>query len=301
MAALHDRLQRGWRLALVGAVVALVLVETVPYRLRVYTDDTQPIYTELRHDAGTLLIVPDGPGNTRYKSVLLRSQMTHQRPIIGGYVARAPDYPLGRGAPLIGPLRARECPVPDIVPHDPATVAGVLNYYTITQIVVHAERLSPERLACVEAQLAQAGLSPTQQHDTITVYAVPPRTPEPFLFLGDGWHEPEQDATRVWRWMKGRGELYLVNPTAQVQTLLLQMRLESLDTTRPLHLALDGHDVGTLLVTAGNARGYEVVLHVPPGEHELRLMAPTGRDPDPTAPRDLSIAVQELSLTWLQE
>jgi hypothetical protein len=183
------------------------------------------------------------------------------------------------------------------VPTDVETTLAALAYYDIRHIVLHTDRLSDEREACALALVEEhLKLTPFAVNGPVRAYAVPTVPPQPFVFLGDGWHAPERDAARTWRWMKDRGEVYIVNPDDEQRRLLLDLRLESLETPRPLTLLFEERHIGVLEVTPDISRSYRVLLHVPPGEHELRMLAPATLDPDPTAPRRLSIAVMAITV-----
>ncbi len=285
-----------------GLFVALLLLEAAPPPVQVLYDDTPPVYAALKGQPGTLLVLPVNPQEPDIKSAPLRAQMTHGRPIMGGYVARDPDYPLARGAPLMGDLARRTCQAPDIVAHDADTTLSALAYYNVSQIVLQTDWLSADQVACARQLLeALPGLVRTQQEGPVLVYAMPAATAKPFLFLGDGWHRPEQDGPRIWRWMTAKGELYLVHTDrVHIGTFAVNLRMESLEIERPVSISLNQQPAGTFAVTPHRSRVYHLLIPASPGQNELRLNAPTSRDPNPQTPRDMSIAVESVTIEQLR-
>lgn len=286
----------GWqRRVLFGALAGVLLFELAPPPMQVYRDDTPPVYARLRSQPGTLLVVPIRPRSLATMSSSLRAQMTHQRPIIGGYVARPPDYPMGRSAPLLRRLDSLDCEREYIGPDDQATARSALAFYEIRQIVLHSERLDTRRQTCARQTIERfLGLSPSLESGTIRVYDVPPFQPQPFLYLDRGWYDLERNDARRWRWMSTRGTLQIVNPDDAPRQMVVTLRLESFHTARPVHIALADQQVGTIQVQPGLARPYHLLLTVPPGEHTLHVSAPASEDP--MAGRRVSIVLVAANL-----
>ncbi len=291
---------RGWRWrALLGGLFVAVLFETAPPAVNIYPDDTLPVYAALREDEGALFIVPSEPQRTSEMGSLLRAQLTHERPIVGGYVTRPPDYPMYRSAAPFKQLRNPYCAQEELIPPDPATARSALAYYGIQQIVLHQERLSSEQLACAQEWLEGfIGLEPAFNVGTVTVYDVPEFETPPFLFIDRGWFDLERNDARVWRWMSTRGNLYLVNTDDQAHMFEVRLRLESFARTRPVTLHYDNHPLGEMVVTPGQTRVYTILVQAEPGQHELRLNAPV--DEDPAAGREVSISLQGVELERLR-
>jgi hypothetical protein len=287
---------RGYaRLAVVGVLLAALVVETMPPQMHLFRANTSPVYAALRDRPGALLIIPMSPDKLPYISATLRDQLIHERPIVGGYIARPPDYPVFRNFPLFNQLKRRACERYSVVPYDAHTSLGVLNYYNLTQIVVHAERLSSRAMGCVTDLLEQhMHLAPAQQEQSVTVYDVPEVEPSPFVFMGDGWHPIEHEGERTWQWMKQEGDIYLINTDHQSRTLTLHLRMQSFEHPRDVQLLLDGErHLGEITIRSYISRIYTLVLTLEPGQHRLSLAAPTGRDPGAQgAWRDISIAVE---------
>jgi len=286
---------RGYgRVVVVGLLLSAMVIETMPPAMQIFRANTASVYTTLRGEPGALLIVPMAPDSLPSISASLRDQLTHERPIVGGYIARPPDYPVFRNFPFFNQLRRRTCERYHIVPADKQTVYEVLHYYAIPQIVVHGERISARSLRCVTDLLEQeVGLVPSQQDGMVRVYNVPEAEPSPFLFIGDGWHPIEHDDQRPWQWMKDQGDLYIVNTDSQPRPLAIHLAMQSFAQPRDVQLVLDGERrLGTITVQPHIARTYSLVVRLEPGQHRLQLTAPTGRDTgDAGAWRDISLAV----------
>jgi hypothetical protein len=258
-----------------AALLAALLFECTPGGLRAFADTTEPFYASLRGGAGAVLEIPLDPGDLAYKTASMRAQMIHQRPIIGGYVARRPDYPLARGAPVIGQLASRRCDEDHILPHDASTALAALNAYQIGTIVVHPERLSRARLACARVLLEERlQLRPVPTGGAARVYSVPYVAPRPFAYLDSNWYEQEQARGRFWRWMADQADIYLVNTNAAPAWFELSLEAQSFQRPRPVALTFDNRQLGSLLIANDVARLYRIPIFVPPGEHRLHLSAP---------------------------
>jgi hypothetical protein len=294
--ALCERL-RGRRLVVLGVLLGLGLFEAAPPAMQVFFDTTPPIYRSLRGGAGALLEVPIyPPSGLANKSAALRAQMTHGRPISAGYVARPPDYPLARGAPLIGQINRQGCEPPGIVPDDAVIMRSALTYYGYTQAVVHADLLSSRELACARKLFeGTLGLRPSRVAGPVSIYDLMPGTLQPFIFLGDDWLPLEHDGVRMWRWMSDEGKLYLINTDSGPRTFALHLRAVSFDHPRAVETSLDRRSLGTLNIDLAPARTYTLLVRVDPGQHMLRLAAPA--DHDPSADRYISILVESITIT----
>jgi hypothetical protein len=297
--ALSERLRGRVRAAALAALLAAGLFEVAPAAIPVLYDDTSPIYSSLG-GSGPLLELPVyPPAGLTYKSASLRAQMVHGRAISAGYVARPPDYPLGRGAPLIGQLGRPRCEPAGIVPDTPAIARSALSYYGFTQIVVHDEQLSGRERECARQLLEDTlGLKPSHVAGPVRAYDLAPAPLRPFIFLGDGWLPLEHNGDRVWRWMTGQGKLYLVNTDNRPRTFAVHLRALSYDHPRDVTFSLDRRAQATLTVdSALPARTYSLVVTLDSGQHVLQLAAPTDRDAG--ADRDISILVESATITQL--
>lgn len=284
------------RLLLAG-LVGLLLLETLPPPMQIFPDDTPAVYTTLRDTPGALLVFPLDPGSLALKSAALRAQMTHGRPVIGGYVARPPAYPLRYGAPLIGTLYQADCPATDILVHSREETLAALRAYGVSQIVVHPPRMSPREERCALREIeGRLGLTATLSDTESRLYAVPDLAPQPFLYRGSGWNALEQaaDSSTLFRWMRERGRLYLMNPADAPQPFVVQWHGQSYAEPRLVRVTLGDTLLGSVQMPASE-RVYQILVPAPAGEHELVLHAPASDDP--AAPgRLISVVIEQITL-----
>ncbi|HMO58239.1 MAG TPA: hypothetical protein PKA05_02395 [Roseiflexaceae bacterium] len=285
--------------ALSALLLVGLLVEYAPPPLLVFRDDTVPLYATLRGGEGALLIVPSDPGGLQFKSASLRAQMTHGRPIAGGYVAREPEYPLIDGAPLIGRLERQGCSHPGIVADDPTVALAALHYYGFRRIVVDDHQLSRPQAACVRELLVEYGMPQQAQEGSVTIYDVPPGEILPYAYIGNGWWPTERDGDRLWRWMGTDATLWLVNTEATPRWFALTLYGQSYLHPRSLAVQLGGRPSGQLQIAPTISRHYTLLLHLPPGESRLQLSAPTDADQTREGIRQISVSIEAVQLRML--
>ncbi len=199
--------RHGARLGPRGRVVAtavllvVILAEhvAVPYPLTPV--DAPPFYRQLAEarEAGTVLELP---------LVLARSrslfyQTVHQRPLIGGYLARPLDYPL-LDVPPFAELANRVGP-PDITPAGTAEVGlRALAWSEVRWIVVLLEDRRLDRAALPAFLARYAEPEPIYRDARMVVYRPrPPGEPAFFVRPAGDWHatEPLPDRQARMRWM----------------------------------------------------------------------------------------------------
>ncbi len=298
---LCTQVQGRQKLIVLSSLFALWLIEIAPPNMLVLHDDTSPLYRDIGTRSGALLEVPIDSGKLEWKSAGLRAQMTHQRPLFGGYVARRPDYSLFKGAPLISELRHLRCERTDIVSNDSVTARAALAHYATTDVMLHADRLSESKLDCARSLLEDVvGLSPSRTMGAVTLYHVPTFQPHSFVFVGDGWHRVETNHDKTWRWMKETGQIYVVNADDQPRSFAIRLRMESFARPRNVMFAIDEHAMGEMRVASSYAREYRIPVTVAPGQHTIHLTTTTDEDPGPEGVRRISISVQSLTIEPLE-
>ncbi|NJN68077.1 MAG: hypothetical protein HC884_15885 [Chloroflexaceae bacterium] len=291
---------RASRRMLFAALLLASLVETAPPAMRCWKDDTAPVYGALREQPGALLVIPFTEGSLPLKSMLLRSQMTHGRPVVGGYVPRIPRYPF-LDLPLLDELRTLTCQSTTALQRSTRLpLRELLASYGITQVVVHPEYLSREEADCAHHLLEEVlGLAPSPTLDsgdggTVRVYDAPGQPATAFVFPDRSWTLEYNDA-ESWRWMGEEGRFFLVNHTASDRHFALHLPMESFLHARPLDISVDQSHHSTIEVQRP-IRHYAFLVPAGPGQHEIRLAAPT--DPDPSTQREVSVVVKDV---WLSE
>lgn len=309
-AGLDWLLARGWRRTALAAV-ALLIAEYVAVPAPVIAWQSHPAIAALAGRSGAII---DLPIETEGADTL-RHQLVHGRPIIGGFVARAPDYPFLEHVPglfdlwlaqQIGQPRASSAPPLlsdrlDILDQT-AAARQALAFYDLQTVVVRRTRLTSaaeQRIAALLTQL-YPGIQPQFRDAELTIYQLPSLSDaQPFLFLGAGWYSLEQDPTYRWRWMADQAEVYLVNPRRTAQVVELHLAFSSFDAPRPLQVLLDDQALIGVQATP-RLRTLHLRLTLPPGEHRLRLISRSSPSHEPT-PRPISLAFTGLQLEPLAE
>jgi hypothetical protein len=253
-----------------AAVIAVLLLGlelwTAPYRLARW-DVPAATETLATLPPGTAVFdVPVRP----FESAYMQAQMVHRRPLIGGYLARAPAYPLLDGVPVFTALRTLQS-APDLCapPLDGAGPA-MFTYFTTGALVLHKDRLDNRELNAARDLAARAGLgAPTLEDDRLVIYRPPPAaTIAPWANLEEStWYPVEATADGgLLRWMGAMGTLHVWRPTAAAARL--DLRAYSFQAPRRLAVLVDGRSQaearvdpapGPLTVDLPPAAGHTVI------------------------------------------
>ena len=139
-------------------------------------------------------------------------QVISLHPMVGGYISRKYPYSFSSETPGVAQLVSPDPAAfgPDIVTPAIRDVAlQAMDYYGVRYVVAHsAGRLSRGRRPrrTLDLLFGPAG----ETRDGLTIYTTP-RAPQDraFLYLGDGWHDPEADpaAGLRWRWTEQRATI----------------------------------------------------------------------------------------------
>ncbi|MFV9505508.1 MAG: hypothetical protein AB4911_13210 [Oscillochloridaceae bacterium umkhey_bin13] len=277
------------------AVVLVLMLELLPVRGTLHQAKVHSYYANLGPDSGALLHVP----LPLYKQVSPQlAQIQHAAPLIGGYLARIPNYPL-LDAPGIRPLRLMRADPGELLEPTHAALSA-LNYYGVRQVLVDWPAIHPDRHPLLAEALAQVlpGVAPTYADPDLSVYLVPAVEPAPFGFFGPGWHDEEGPTTQRWRWMGPHAELTLVNPTDETQVADLAIHLTSYRYQREVTLMLE-HEVIAIWDVPPQPGEVQRTLHllVPPSEQTLELGASASTELT-DAGRELSVALLDVALLW---
>ncbi|NTV64106.1 MAG: hypothetical protein HGA65_11300, partial [Oscillochloris sp.] len=255
-----------------------------------------PYYQQLVGRPGALLEIP--PARYKYSLPQL-AQITHGRPIFGGYLARSPDYPLPEEAPVLSALWRVDLPA------DPLMIEGMddplvpLNYYGVGDLVVHWDKIYPEQRALIPQLIERVlpGVTPEYQDATISVYHVPSATPQPFAgIVGEGWYPAESDGAHSWRWMGASGAILIVNPTSAALPVTLSLGAYGYGGSREVALSFDDDPAGLWQVEAGETTA-ALHLWLAPGSHRLTLQARADQESVANSSRALSIALLDARIT----
>lgn len=251
------------RYLLSGALALVLVLESWVARWPILPIRSDAAYASLNANPtpGAVLELP--PQND--KSQYMINQLCHGRPLLGGYVARTPDYPLITAESALHRLWQALPPAPDIVEHNPAHELATLG---TRFIVLNTQDLSYALLERLHQQLATPGISQYAVHEKVEIYQIDPEAAQPVLVLMDGWNDVESDAQRVWRWIGDRATIKVL---ARSRALLsLSFPATGFETERGLRILLDGQPLGDFQIPAAPFdRRVNLSFLVPAGEHSL--------------------------------
>lgn len=268
--------------------VAVAAMEFAPPRWPIQPFSVDPIYTELAAHPGAIMVLP----NEIDSSAVLRDQMVHGRPLVGGYLARIPNYPFAELTPGIRQLWWIRNEYGSLADPTGTTAAQAMAAYGIAHIVVRWDRLNDDQRSRLEGILKQIlpGVAPVATSARLSVYRLPERDRRPFIFFGAGWYPEERDAQRSWRWMQADGEFLLMNPNPHAIPVQIKLEASSYQRPREATMSLNGIPIGTWELEVARLTTGRFSLILPPGESRLTLSAPTERGPDGRGPISLEIS-----------
>ncbi|MDW8215502.1 MAG: hypothetical protein RMJ55_18265 [Roseiflexaceae bacterium] len=290
---LRSKRQSALFLASVGLFAAVELWP--PVDRPIFTFERHALFEQIAHRPGA---VADLPFWFTEDSRSLRNQMIRGQPILGGYVARWPEY-ASLNMSLFRLIADMDPPGNDIVSHTPDQLRAVQCFYPIRHVVVRRDQVSSadeQRLASLLAVLNGAHLAPQWQDDTYLWYELPqfPNACRPFLYPGSGWYEVERTMFGLHRWGSADNTIWLVNPYDTPIHVTLALTLEAYATARPAEL---WH--GTRLLARWEVqraqRTYRLGVTLVPGRTRLQLRAPVAYDPH--TQREVSIVALQARIT----
>jgi hypothetical protein len=278
---------------LLAGISTLLFIEYIPAPMAVQQRDVHPVYATLGAQPGALLVIPE---ITKGSSSLQR-QLEHERPIVGGFLARTPSDPFVEEVPGVRQLRSLQTE-PQVAGTPIATLAPLaLRAYGITDVVVEWDDLTAGERSAAAAVLDDVlpGVAPYYTDDSISVYGVPNLALRPFVYFGHSWHEAESDGVRSWRWMGASADLVLVNPLPEAQVVTLVLAGTSYLAPRDITLTLGTRPLSVWALNGAEGRErLTLTLLLPPGEQRLTLSAPTSLENGGAGRGALSIALTEL-------
>ncbi|MCG8351062.1 MAG: hypothetical protein MI924_25110 [Chloroflexales bacterium] len=292
---LLDRAARQVRWIVLLGVFLIIGFEYLPPRWSIWDSDVHPFYTTLADQDGALLVLPAQQDS----SVVLKAQMVHSRPLIGGYLARVPHYRVPF-APGIRQFWDLEIDTGQMLAGEPSEWLAGLQFYDISHIIVLMDQLTPAQRSSLDAVLNQLlpNDTPSYADHDLRVYAAPAVEDRPFAYFSNGWYAEESTPPQRWRWMQAEGSIVLANPLQEVRTAI-SLEMESYQIARMIEVFLDSTFVDTWHVDAQPVR-IKRTLHLllPPGETILTLRATTSMEPVGTQNRYLSIALVNTTVRW---
>ena len=270
-------------------IVALLLFESLVRPWPIMALRVDPAVQALNNDPlpGAVLELPPRLDDSRS----LLNQICHGRPILGGYLARLPDYPLVRSPSVIQALWLAEPPRPDIMPLSTATELAARG---VRFVLLDLTQLPRTDYTDLRRWLEEPGISLAHTSATQVIYRVEPAAVST-ITLGSGWYDVEQSSVRRWRWMQERAELNLL-ANKQVP-ITLSFWATAYGSPRPLEIWSAGRLL-TRIDIPGAPFDRTIVLRLllAPGQTTLTLVSPIAISPEG---RQLSLALSDLQLSSL--
>jgi hypothetical protein len=299
--AITRRLPRAWRWGALALTLGAMAVDLWPVGLRANQPEVSPFYATIPASShGAILELPYQPDSSAY----MIAQLIHQRPILGGYVARTPDYAFASEAEGIRQLWQPQQGRDSILYADwTQALTPTLATYDIEYVVVHLNA-TPHLPRAVQAALAMH-LTEVYRDATLVAFQRPANAqPQPLLRLhGAGWYAVEQRDGQRWQWTAKQADLLITNPTNRPQTAILQLRGSAFQSERAVTLyrveRASQQPIASLLIPPlPAARDYQIALTIAPGTTQLRLVTANTATDD--SGRPLGIVVTRLNLVLPQ-
>lgn len=273
-----------------SGVAALLLCEYLVQPWPMLPLHVDPLYAQLRQDAtpGAVLELPPKNDSSEY----MLNQIAHGRPLMGGYLARTPAYPLIGFPTATRRLWFAQAAQPDIFQTSATAELGALG---VRYVVLHLDELPRNSAARIRMQLADSGATLLTQQNNLEVYQISSGMAAALLPQA-GWYDVETDGQRHWRWMGQDAQLILASNTDAAIAMVLSATADGRD--RPLRVLLDGVPAGEWMIPAAPG-SRTVVLHlfIAAGQHTLTFASISTPVSDGRA---LSLSFTEVALRGVQ-
>jgi hypothetical protein len=220
------------------ALLALGLeLWTAPYRLAAWD---VPLGMAIVRSGATGPAVFDVPVRP-YESAYMQAQIVHQYPLIGGYLARAPAYPLFDGVPVFTEFKTLQV-APDLcLPPLNGQGPAVLAAFGTGTVVLHKDKLDDRGLMAARDLADLLGLGPPTLEDDRLVVFRPPAPPRRLSWANldtSTWYDREDRNGAPFRWMGASGTIHVWREADGPATL--QLRAYSFATPRRFAVTVDG-------------------------------------------------------------
>ncbi len=250
----------------------------------------------------------------KIQPLAMYEQTRHGKPIVGGYLARKPNFDFMERTPGVRELAqlATSPDAPEFSSNNLSAIGlPILNLYNIHYIIVHHDWMTPEDQIKVKSMLTLVlgdKLQPVARDGGAELYRVPEYSGPVANAWGevnpDSWYEIEGKADDLHRWSAGDSELYLFNPNKEARKFQLNLSLYSYaEPQRTIEFWLNGQLIKKVEITPA-LQPEKIELLLPPGRSTLGLKGsgPTIRPKkvgDGNDSRPLNFGIKQLSLTPL--
>ncbi len=264
MQALRER----WchrRSVVAGLVVGVLVCELIVAPWPMMPIQVDPLYAALNvyQAPGAVIELPPRTNDSQY----MLNQLCHGRPLVGGYLARTPYYPLVAHDTIVRQLWYVQPGRPDVFQVD---AANELDRLGIRFIVLNRAYLSRTETARLQQQLAVPGIIRYAENAQIEIYRVNAAAPRPVLLPTTGWYAAETDGQQTWRWIGDTARMQVLARSQSVVALTLT--LTGYQSPRPLRVAINDEPLADINVPAApQETTLRLSFVVPAGVSELHL------------------------------
>jgi hypothetical protein len=296
---LRERRWVAWAAAL-SLSLAAIAVDGYAGPLRIVSRTTHPFYASLPPPDGAIMPLPMYLNINRSDN--LTPQMTHGWPILGGYVARPPEYPFGKYMPGVRELQDGSVANDIVSPGWPDNARASLAASHIRYVTLDLTSNKDSYFRSVRALLSELQVgAPLVADAALEAYALPRDwSVQPFAFLGAGWQKLEQQPSSSlrWRWMGAQGEIRLYNPYTAPVVATVQITAASYTHERSVQMQFDGLLLDRLFTPSDTPSTRQFHLLLAPGEHVLTLAAEASNVPErPNQPISVRLFAVRVAFT----
>ncbi len=305
---------------LTGLIVGLVTVENwTP--LPLFEVKANPFIQQLAQEQGDYNLL-ELPITRHYNQDHIRmfNQITHNRPILGGYLSRpvidpyrSPGSPF---APIADLIQREKRVATDIIPisTNQEDFNTLVAFYNFRYIIIYAQEFgSQEQFNGLMFLLEQLYGKAQQVYTSPEIIAY--RVPDTYLKrtesknrvkleLGAGWSKlEEQKRQGIWRWVGGKSEIFATDFIQQ--QVRLSVQLKAFNTVRHLKIVVNGQNLPAVSVSPDQYVTIEQELTLVEGRNLIELICLEGDTPAAEVypgsndSRRLAFAVQSIKIQKL--
>ena len=291
--------------SIIGFVI-LFEFSMIPYLS--YAEPIPDIYEEIKNDESKFAVLPvpiGGIGEYGLMSdpAMLYHQLHHEKPIYGGYEARATFETLSGTQTYFLNMFHILGSKDDVIKQDLTTHGlSLFDHFDIKYVTLDKDspiwkfltfQNDPIQVFLPETKQLMSeilsGDNPVYEDDRIVVYKIPkPNSSEPFLLLGSGWHvfDPEYHIRATMK----NSEILIVNPTNSEMHVTLSVVLSSIEKEKTVTVSINNEELARVNVptTFKNMQVENLVLK--PGVNVVAL------DTDKFAVVEYGLAGTEIGL-----
>ena len=249
--------------SIIGFVI-LFEFSMIPYLS--YTEPIPDIYEEIKNDESKFAVLPvpiGGIGEYGLMSdpAMLYHQLHHEKPIYGGYEARATFETLSGTQTYFLNMFHILGSKDDVIKQDLTTHGlSLFDHFDIKYVTLDKDspiwkfltwQNDPLQVFLPETKQLMSeilsGDNPVYEDDRIVVYKIPkPNSSEPFLLLGSGWHvfDPEYHIRATMK----NSEILIVNPTNSEMHATLSLVLSSIEKEKTVTVSINNEELARVNV-----------------------------------------------------